>query len=76
MKLKEYIARQEATDLLKFLKMVDPDKCDVFAVSYMKNVLAYLNKLRNCKVGPSGQISKLTTLLSAIRMLVGMKGRA
>ena len=52
--------------------MANPGDCDIHAVSYMANMTTFLNKLRQCKVGPSGQVSKLTTILSALRMVVGM----
>ena len=52
--------------------MVQPGECDLHAILYMANVTTFLNRLRQCKVGPSGQVSKLTTILSALRMVVGM----
>ena len=63
-------AGQETVDLGKFLKLVDPSTCDLKNVTYMKHIVTYLNKLRECGVGPSGQVTKLTTLGNAVRMLV------
>ena len=48
-------ATQEATDLSKFLYVVNSTKRDLRQVSHMTNVVAYLNKLRESKDGPSGQ---------------------
>ena len=36
----------------------------------MANVIKYLNLLRNGRVGPSGQVTKLTTLQNALSLLV------
>ena len=58
-------AGQETVDLGKFLKLVDPSTCDLNNVTYMKHIVTYLNKLREC-----GAVTKLTTLGNAVRMLV------
>ena len=39
-------------------------------MSRVASVVQYLNKLRESKVGPSGQITKLNTLSNALRMLM------
>ena len=61
-------AGQETVDLGKFLKLVDPSTCDLNNVTYMKHIVTYLNKLRECGVGPSGQVTKLTTLVIVPKM--------
>lgn len=63
-------AQQEATNWSKFLFLVDPNTCDFNNVSHMPKVVKYLNCLCNSKVALSGQISKLTTIVTALRMLV------
>jgi len=57
---------QEAVDLSKFLHLADKASCDIANVTKMSNVILYLNKLRESKVGPSGQITKLTMLMVTI----------
>ena len=63
-------AEQEAVDLAKFLHLADKSCCDITNVRRMANVVRYLNKLRESKVGPSGQITKLNTLSNALKMLM------
>ena len=36
----------------------------------MAHIVKFLNELRKGGVGPSGQITKLTTLLNAVKMMV------
>ena len=62
--------KQEIVDLSKFLYMVNGEVCDLRHVSYMANVVAYLNRLRKSRVGPYGQVTKLTTLNNALTMMV------
>ena len=38
------------------------------------NIVKFFNKLRNCGVGPSGQITKLQTRLNAVKMMVPYDG--
>ena len=63
-------AEQEAVDLAKFLHLADKSCCDITNVTRMANVVRYLNKLRESKVGPSGQITKLNTLCNALKMFM------
>ena len=63
-------AKQETVDLSKFLYMINGEVCDLGHVSYMANVIAYLNRLRKSWVGPSGQVMKLTTLNNTLTMMV------
>ena len=63
-------AKQEVVDLSKFLYLVNPDECDVSNVTMMTNIVTYLNELRKSGVGPSGQVTKLTTILNALKMIV------
>ena len=51
----------------KFLYLANEKECDV---TTMSNIVDYLNKLRQCGVGPSGQVTKLTTILDATKMIV------
>ena len=62
-------ATQEATDLSKLLYSTDTTKCEMRQASHMPNVVGYLNRLRECKVGPSGQITKLSILTNTLKML-------
>ena len=50
--------------------MINGEVCDLGHVSYMANVIAYLNQLRKSRVGPSGQVMKLTTLNNTLTMMV------
>ena len=61
-------ASQETVDLAKFLFLADEKKCDITNVTQMTNIRKYLNKLRECGVGPSGQMTKLSTLQHALKM--------
>ena len=63
-------AKQEVVDLSKFLYLVNPEECNVSNVTMMVNIVTYLNKLRKIGVGPSGQVTKLTTILNALKMIV------
>ena len=63
-------AQQEVVDLSKFLYLADATTCDVEHVTTMSHVVTYLNRLRESGVGPSGQITKLTTLMDAMKMLI------
>ena len=63
-------AKQEVVDLSKFLYLLNPDECDVSNVTMMTNIVTYLNELRKSGVGPSGQVTKLTTILNALKMIV------
>ena len=51
--------KQEVVDLAKYLYLADSNSCDLDNVIRMPNVVKYLNELRRCGVGPSGQITKL-----------------
>ena len=62
--------KQEVVDLAKYLYLADSNTCDLDNVTRMPNIVKYLNELRSCGVGPSGQITKLQTLLNAIKMMV------
>jgi len=64
-------ATQEAADISKFLYLCSPSERDFRNVSHMPNVVAYINKLRDSKVGPSGQITKLSILTNTFNMSVG-----
>ena len=57
-------------DLSKFLYLADSSTCDLDHVTVITHIVRYLNELRNGGVGPSGQVTKLQTLLNALRMLV------
>ena len=63
-------ASQETVDLAKFLFLADEKKCDITNVTRMTNIRKFLDKLRGCGVGPSGQITKLMTLQHALKMIV------
>ena len=67
---KPNIAWQAVVDLSKFLKLIDPERCVLRNVSYMANILRFLNKLRADKCGPSGELTKLSTLKTALNMMV------
>ena len=45
-------------------------KCDSTNITRMANIRKFLNKLRHCGVGPSGQLTKLTILKHALTMVV------
>ena len=66
----EASAKQKVTDLSKFLKFTNNRCCDLHNICNMKNIIKYLNALRQTKVGLSGQIGKLTVLMHALAMLV------
>ena len=57
-------------DLSKYLHLADPETCDLDNVTNMAHIVKFLNELRKGGVGPSGQITKLTTLLNAVKMMV------
>ena len=57
-------------DISKFLYMVDNQKYDLNNCTYMQNIIAYLNRLRESRVGPSGQLTKLTTIQNVLKMLL------
>lgn len=59
-------AKQEPVDLAKFLYLADETSCEITNVTRMANVVQYLNKPRESKVGPSGQITKQSTLSNAL----------
>ena len=40
-------------------------------MSYIKNITVYFSRLRECGVGPFGQLTKLSLILRALKMLVG-----
>lgn len=63
-------ANQETVDLAKFLFLANEKKCDINNVTQMKCIKKYLNNLKEYGVGPAGQITKLTTLQHALKMLV------
>ena len=63
-------AQQEVVDISKFLYLADATTCDMEHVTTMSHVVTYLNALRESGVGPSGQITKLTTLMDAMKMLI------
>lgn len=62
--------KQEVVDLAKFLYLANSNSCDLDNVIQMPNLVKFLNELRKCGVGPSGQITKLQTVLNAVKMLV------
>lgn len=62
--------QEEVVDLSKYLHLADSSRCDLNSVIHMPNIVKYLNELRKNGVGPSGQITKLTTLLNAVKMMV------
>jgi hypothetical protein len=64
------VASQETVDLAKFLFLANEKKCDITTVTRMATIRKYLNKLRQCGVGPSGQLTKLTILKHALTMVV------
>jgi len=57
-------------DLSKFLYSVDSSACNIRHVASTENLRAYLEKLRSCHVGPSGQINKLSVFKRAIQYLI------
>ena len=63
-------AQQEVVDLSKFLYLADEKECDINHVTTMSHIVDYLNKLRQSGVGPSGQVTKLTTILDATKMII------
>ena len=63
-------AKQETVDLSKFLYIVNSASCDLSQTSHMPNIITYLNRLRNSRVGPSGQFTKLTTIKNALTFLL------
>ena len=63
-------AKQETVDLSKFLYIVNSASCDLSQTSHMPNIITCLNRLRNSRVGPSGQITKLTTIKNALTFLL------
>ena len=63
-------AQQEVVDLSKFLYLADEKECDINHVTTMSHIVSYLNKLRQSGVGPSGQVTKLTTILDATKMII------
>ena len=65
-------AAQEVVDLSKFLHMANNKECDISNVTFMSHIINYLNRLRQSGVGPSGQITKLSTITNALRMVVSM----
>ena len=73
---KEGSANQEVADLSKFLRFTDDSGCNIQHVSYMKNIVGYLNALRQSNVGPAGQIGKLSVLMHTLQMLVGQVDEA
>ena len=63
-------AKQETIDLSKFLYMVDSTKCRIRHNTNTANIVTSLNRLRDSHVGPSGQITKLTTINHALSMML------
>ena len=61
-------------DLAKYLYLADSSSCDLDNVIQTPNIVKFFNKLRNCGVGPSGQITKLQTWLNAVKMMVPYDG--
>ena len=59
---------QKVVDLSKLL---NDKECKIENVSYVANVLKFLNKLQSSRVGPSGRITKLTTLNNALSVVAG-----
>ena len=64
------ISHQETVDLAKFLYLANKDKCDITNITVMNNITKFLSKLKEFGVGPSGQITKLTTIQRALKMMV------
>ena len=60
--------QQEVVDLSKFLYLANPDECDIHSVVQMPHIVKYLNELRTSGVGPSGQKTKLQTLINTVKM--------
>ena len=56
-------AQQEVTDLVKFLWHADNTQCVLENTLDLDHVITYLNLLRQKKIGPSGQISKLSIII-------------
>ena len=66
----EASAKQDVIDISKFLYLVDPQNCNIKNVVSTANVIMYLNRLRTSRVGPSGQIKKLTAITSALSLVL------
>ena len=63
-------AQQEVVDISKFLYLADASECNMEHITTMSHIVTYLNALRESGVGPSGQITKLTTVMDAMKMLI------
>ena len=61
-------ARQEVVDLSKYLYLVDPGSCDINNILHMPHVVKFLNELQKSGVGPSGQNTKLHTLINGVKI--------
>ena len=48
----------------------DSSRCNLDNVTHMPHIVKFVNELRKSGVGLSGQITKLATLLNAVKMLV------
>ena len=57
-------------NLSKFLHLAYSTECYLGHVTSMAHIVSYMNKLRQRGVGPLGQITKLQTLLNAVKMMI------
>ncbi len=65
-------AQAEAVDLAKFLHEANPEEVVLNAVADGELTTRYLEKLRSCQIGPSGQQNKLRTIRKGVRYLVSL----
>ena len=59
---KESQSKEMATDLSKFLKFTKEADLDITLVVQIKSIDAYVDYLRERRLGPSGIISKLNVI--------------
>ena len=59
-------------NLSKFLHLAYSTECNLGHVTSMAHIVSYMNKLRQSGVGPLGQITKLQTLLNAVKMIMSV----
>ena len=63
-------AKEMVKDLAKFHKFANPECVNFESALDKQAVMSYLNELRRLKVGPSGQVNKVQTIIVYIDFLV------
>ena len=67
---RESQATEMVKDLAKYLHHADSSRVNTTLIISSQHVLSYLQKLREANVGPSGQVNKLQTIVTAMQWLI------